>query len=36
MVNVENEKVRQNRLGMMQVISNLQKGRADLSELTGF
>jgi glycyl-tRNA synthetase len=36
MVNVENEKVRQNRLGMMQAISNLQKGRADLSELTGF
>lgn len=36
MVNAEDEKVRQNRLGMMQVISNLQKGRADLSELVGF
>jgi glycyl-tRNA synthetase len=36
MVNAEDEKIRHNRLGMMQVISNLQKGRADLSELTGF
>ena len=36
MVNAEDEKIRHNRLGMMQMISNMQKGRADLSELVGF
>ncbi|MDQ7024062.1 MAG: glycine--tRNA ligase subunit beta [Anaerolineae bacterium] len=36
MVNAEDEKIRQNRLGMMQAISHLQKGRANLSELTDF
>lgn len=36
MVNAEDEKVRKNRLGLMQAISNLQNGRADLSELVGF
>jgi len=36
MVNAEDKKVRNNRLGLMQAISNLQTGRADLSELAGF
>ena len=36
MVNAEDDNIRKNRLGMMQMISNLQNGRADLSELAGF
>ncbi|MEO1162500.1 MAG: glycine--tRNA ligase subunit beta [Chloroflexota bacterium] len=36
MVNVDDKAVRSNRLGMMQAITNLQSGRADLSELVGF
>jgi glycyl-tRNA synthetase len=36
MVNAEDEKIRHNRLGLMQAISNLQSNRADLSELIGF
>lgn len=36
MVNAEESKVRSNRLGLMQAITNLQSGRADLSELVGF
>jgi glycyl-tRNA synthetase len=36
MVNVEEEKVRQNRLGLLQAISGMQHGRADLSHLSGF
>jgi glycyl-tRNA synthetase len=36
MVNDPDEKLRQNRLALMQAITNLQKGRADLSELVGF
>lgn len=36
MVNADDEKLRSNRLGLMQAISKLQKGRADLSELVGF
>ncbi len=36
MVNVDDKKVRNNRLGLMQAISDLQTGRADLSELAGF
>jgi glycyl-tRNA synthetase len=36
MVNAEDKKVRNNRLGLMQAISDLQTGRADLSELAGF
>lgn len=36
LVNVEDAAVRQNRLGLLQAISSLQKGRADLSYLSGF
>lgn len=36
MVNADDTKIRSNRLGLMQAISNLQNGRADLSELVGF
>jgi glycyl-tRNA synthetase len=36
MVNVEDEAVRHNRLGLLQAISALQQGRADLSYLSGF
>lgn len=36
MVNAEDDKLRQNRLGLMQAISDMQNGRADLSELEGF
>ncbi|MEO1286806.1 MAG: glycine--tRNA ligase subunit beta [Chloroflexota bacterium] len=36
MVNADDADVRSNRLGLMQAISNLQNGRADLSELIGF
>jgi glycyl-tRNA synthetase len=36
MVNDEDDNLRKNRLGLMQAISNLQSGRADLSELIGF
>ncbi|MBZ0284539.1 MAG: glycine--tRNA ligase subunit beta [Anaerolineae bacterium] len=36
MVNVEDEAVRRNRLGLLQAISAMQKGRADLSYLSGF
>lgn len=36
MVNVEDEAVRRNRLGLLQTISAMQRGRADLSFLSGF
>ena len=36
MVNADDEAIRKNRLGLMQAIHQLQTGRADLSELTGF
>ncbi len=36
MVNVEDEAVRHNRLGLLQAISAMQRGRADLSHLSGF
>lgn len=36
MVNAEDQTVRQNRLGLMQAISNMQSNIADLSELQGF
>jgi len=36
MVNVEDEAVRHNRLGLLQAISAMQRGRADLSNLSGF
>ena len=36
MVNVENEDLRKNRLGLLQGISAMQDGRADLSYLSGF
>ena len=36
MVNADDSKIRSNRLGLMQAISNLQNNRADLSELVGF
>ena len=36
LVNAEDEKLRQNRLGLLQSISRMARGRADLSELVGF
>jgi glycyl-tRNA synthetase len=36
LVNAEDTAVRQNRLGLLQAISAMQNGRADLSELAGF
>jgi glycyl-tRNA synthetase beta subunit len=36
LVHAEDEALRQNRLGLLQAISGLQKGRADLSKLSGF
>ncbi len=36
MVNVDDEAVRQNRLALLQAISDLAKGRADFSLLSGF
>jgi glycyl-tRNA synthetase len=36
MVNVDDEALRHNRLGLLQAISAMQKGRADLSFLSGF
>jgi glycyl-tRNA synthetase len=36
LVNAEDQRLRENRLGLLQAISALQKGRADLSELSGF
>lgn len=36
LVNAEDKRLRENRLGLLQAISALQKGRADLSELSGF
>lgn len=36
MVHVEDKAIRQNRLGLLQNISAMQKRRADLSELSGF
>jgi glycyl-tRNA synthetase len=36
LVNAGDEAVRQNRLGLLQAISAMQRGRADLSELSGF
>jgi glycyl-tRNA synthetase len=36
LVNAEDAAVRRNRLGLLQAISALQKGRADLSQLSGF
>jgi glycyl-tRNA synthetase beta subunit len=32
----ENQKIRENRLGLLQTISNLAAGTADLSKLEGF
>jgi glycyl-tRNA synthetase len=36
LVNAEDERVRRNRLGLLQAISAMQQGRADLSALSGF
>ncbi len=36
LVNAEEKRLRENRLGLLQAISALQKGRADFSELSGF
>jgi glycyl-tRNA synthetase len=36
LVNVDDVNVRQNRLGLLQAISAMQDGRADLSQLSGF
>ncbi|MAS35939.1 MAG: glycine--tRNA ligase subunit alpha/beta [Anaerolineaceae bacterium] len=36
MVNVDDEHLRQNRLALLQAIGNMQTGRADLSQLSGF
>ncbi len=36
LVNAEDAAVRQNRLGLLQAISAMQQGRADLSHLNGF
>ena len=36
MVNADDENLRHNRLGLLQMISDWQLGRADLSELSGF
>jgi glycyl-tRNA synthetase len=36
LVHAEDIKIRQNRLALLQAISAMQKGRADLSNLTGF
>lgn len=36
LVNTEDAAVRQNRLGLLQAISSMQQGRADLSHLSGF
>lgn len=36
LVNADDPAVRRNRLGLLQAISAMQAGRADLSELTGF
>ncbi len=36
MVHVDDEHIRHNRLGLLQAISAMQKGRADLSYLSGF
>jgi glycyl-tRNA synthetase len=36
MVHVDDERVRHNRLGLLQAISSMQNGRADLSYLSGF
>jgi glycyl-tRNA synthetase beta subunit len=36
LVNAEDPAVRQNRLGLLQAISAMSDGRADLSHLSGF
>jgi glycyl-tRNA synthetase beta subunit len=36
LVNAEDDAVRQNRLGLLQAIGDLQNARADLSQLAGF
>jgi glycyl-tRNA synthetase len=36
LVNAEDQAVRQNRIGLLQSISAMQRGRADLSQLSGF
>jgi glycyl-tRNA synthetase len=36
MVHVEDETLRQNRLGLLQAIGRMQNGRVDLSQLSGF
>jgi glycyl-tRNA synthetase len=36
LVNAEDDKLRQNRLGLLQAISAMQHGRADMSQLSGF
>ncbi len=36
LVNTEDQAVRRNRIGLLQAISAMQNGRADLSTLSGF
>ena len=36
MVHAEDRAVRENRLGLLQAVAALARGRADLSQLTGF
>jgi glycyl-tRNA synthetase beta subunit len=36
LVNAEDEAIRGNRLGLLQAIGSFQRGRADLSQLSGF
>jgi glycyl-tRNA synthetase beta subunit len=36
LVNAEDQEVRQTRIGLLQSISAMQRGRADLSHLIGF
>lgn len=36
LVNADDEAIRRNRYGLLQAVSNLQRGRADLGELSGF
>ncbi len=36
LVNADDEALRHNRLGLLQAISAMQHGRADLSHLSGF
>jgi glycyl-tRNA synthetase beta subunit len=36
LVNADDQAVRKNRLALLQAISNLQRGRADMSFMSGF